>query len=419
MTSRTRTESGQQNGQNADASRLTCAHTERTQLPMQAANPPAKRSAKELPRGYRVRVMNDGRAKPALLLVGGVQHEAFETAAKARTAGLELAAREKEFGREVRAFDVAEWRRYLEAKRVHFAGKEPDWKALKHRMTLETSALTVAAAVEKYRKERAGDGLSPATLSQVKKKLARLSDEFGKRKLHEVDSEAVKGWLAKLAKEFAPWTVRDHLKVVNTFWQHARRAKWCLDNPLDAVVVPKVPQEEINILTVAEAQKLFSANAGEACIGRIALEAFGALRFSSAGRLVKADLKFADEGIELPGRKHKSGRRQYVDGLPANLWAWLKHAPAACWEMTERQYMKAKGEAFIRAGVTSTPNCLRHSFATYHVASRKDAAATAILMQHTSPTMLYKHYKGNATSADGVRYFEILPPVCAPAASLG
>ena len=77
--------------------------------------------------------------------------------------------------------------------------------------------------------------------------------------------------------------------------------------------------------------------------------------------------------------------------------------------MTERQYLREKGEAFIRAGVTSTQNCLRHSFATYHIAAFKDAAKTAILMQHTSAAMLWKHYKGNAMHSEGLKYFEILP----------
>jgi len=374
-----------------------------------------KGGRKKLPHGYRVREFKDGRKLPFALMVGDKLHESFPKAGEARAAGFALADREREFGREVRAFDVGEWRRYLAAKRDHFGGREPNWAALSHRMTLETSAKTVGKAVEDYRAQRAGDGLSPATLSQMKKKLARFCEAFGASKLHEVTTEAVRAWLAKLAAEFQPWTVVDHLKVVNTFWQHARREKWCLDNPLDAVQPPKVPRDEINVLTVAETEKLFSANAGEPCVGRLALEAFGALRFSSAGRLVAADIRWTDKGIELPGAKHKSGRRHYVDELPDNLWAWLHSAPAACWEMTERQYLKAKGEAFIRAGVTSTQNCLRHSFATYHCAAHKDAAKTAIFMQHTSPTTLYKHYKGKATAADGVRFFAIVPPVFPPA----
>jgi integrase len=375
---------------------------------------PKKPAGKPLPRGYRVRVMTDGRPKPALLIVAGFVHEAFEKESEARAAGLALAAKEREFGREVRNFDVAEWRRYQEAKRTKFGGREPDWSALSARMTLETASKTVAKAVEDYREQRKGEGLSPATLSQMKKKLARFADTFGKLKLHEVTTEGVRAWIAGLAKEFQPWTVVDHLKVANTFWEHAKREKWCLDNPLDAVQPPKVPRDEINILTVAETEKLFAANVGQPCIGRLAAEAFGALRFSSAGRLVPAtDIKWADKGIELPGAKHKSGRRQYVDGLPDNLWAWLESLPVEKWTATERQYMKEKGEAFIRAGVKFTPNCLRHSFATYHCAAYKDASKTALLMQHTSAATLWKHYKGKATHADGLKYFAILP---APAA---
>lgn len=373
--------------------------------------PPQKRGGKkrELPRGYRVEFRGDGRKMAWVLFAHDKFNEAFETEKAAKSAGFELADKEREFGRDVRAFDVAEWRRYLTAKAVHFGGKEPDWTALKARMTLESSDLTVAKAVADYRAQRGKDGLSPATLSQMKKKLGRFADAFGKLRLHEVEVDAVRKWADGLAVEFEPWTVKDHLKVVSTFWQHAKREKWCLDNPLDAVKPPKIELEAINILTLAEAQALFAANRDEPCVGRLALEAFGGLRFSSAGRLVLADLKFDRLGIELPGKKHKSGRRQYIDGLPDNLWAWLKHAPAACWEMPEREYMRRKGEAFIRAKVTSTPNCLRHSFATYHCAHRKDAAATAILMQHTSPTMLWKHYKGNASAADGAAYFQIAP----------
>lgn len=373
--------------------------------------PPQKRGGKkrELPRGYRVEFRGDGRKMAWVLFAHDKFKEAFETEKAATSAGFELADKEREFGREVRAFDVAEWRRYMTAKATHFGGKEPDWAALKARMTLESSDLTVAKAIGDYRAQRGKDGLSPATLSQMKKKLERFTEAFGALKLHQVEVDAVRKWAETLAGRFEPWTVKDHLKVVNTFWQHARREKWCLDNPLDAVSAPKINPEAINILTLAEARALFAENRDQPCAGRLALEAFGGLRFSSAGRLVLADIRFADLGIELPGRKHKSGRRHYIDGMPDNLWAWLKHAPAECWAMTERQYLKAKGEAFIRAKVTSTPNCLRHSFATYHVASRKDAALTAILMQHTSPTMLYKHYKGSGSSADGAAYFQIVP----------
>lgn len=54
-------------------------------------------------------------------------------------------------------------------------------------------------------------------------------------------------------------------------------------------------------------------------------------------------------------------------------------------------------------------NCLRHSFATYHLALHRDATKTAYLLTHSKPTMLYQHYAGRATKAEAEAYFAITP----------
>jgi hypothetical protein len=118
-----------------------------------------------------------------------------------------------------------------------------------------------------------------------------------------------------------------------------------------------------------------------------------------------------ERGVVMPGSKHKSGRRHYVDGYPDNLWAWVRHAPDACWDVNARMYLNLKAEAFARAGVENPGNVLRHSFCTYHVAMHKDAARTAVLLTHRGTAMLYSRYKGRATEADGRAYFSIVPGV--------
>ena len=55
--------------------------------------------------------------------------------------------------------------------------------------------------------------------------------------------------------------------------------------------------------------------------------------------------------------------RHYIDGLPANLWAWLKAAPADAWTLTERQYLALKSQAFTLAQVTSPGTCCAIRFA--------------------------------------------------------
>lgn len=321
--------------------------------------------------------------------------------------------------------EAREWRAFRE-----LVGKDTDLAlvaACWERNKATVKEITVADAIEKFKAIKKSEGIGDDTYRQIKKKSERLVEMFGALQLHQVTTEKMREWLKMLSDEldFEAWTVKDHLKIAVAFFNTAKREKWCAENPCDPIKPPKIAVKEINVLTVAEMAQLFEKNKNEPCVGRLALEAFGGLRFSSAGRLVKADLKFNDLGIELPATRlvededgnesrklnHKSERRHYIDGLPANLWEWLKIAPAACWEMTERQYLDEKGKAFVRAGVTSTPNCLRHSFGTYHVAGKKDAALTAVLMQHTNPAILYKHYKGRATAADGEKYFQIIPSI--------
>lgn len=66
-------------------------------------------------------------------------------------------------------------------------------------------------------------------------------------------------------------------------------------------------------------------------------------------------------------------------------------------------------KAFARAEVKNPGNILRHSFCSYHIALNRDAAATAVLLTHRSPAMLYQHYRGRATHADAEAFFALRP----------
>ena len=77
--------------------------------------------------------------------------------------------------------------------------------------------------------------------------------------------------------------------------------------------------------------------------------------------------------------------------------------------MTLRQYATAKAAAFTRAKVPHPHNCLRHGFASYHVAAIKDPSKTSVIMCHTSAKLLWDVYRGIASEADGKAYFAIMP----------
>jgi len=206
-------------------------------------------------------------------------------------------------------------------------------------------------------------------------------------------------------------TVSHHRKSLSAFYNYAVRVKWVSENPCAAIPSPRiVRREDVGGLSLCDAFEFFRANRDERAIGRLAAEAFGGLRYSSAARLAFADLDFENAAITMPAAKHKTGRRFYVDGWPRNLWRWLRHAPRAGWEQVQRGYAEDKKWAFARARVKNTGNVLRHTFATMHLAAFRDGAATAVLLTHRDINMLLTHYRGRGVSRTVARaYFCITP----------
>lgn len=294
--------------------------------------------------------------------------------------------------------------------------------------------LTVADAIKRFVEAQAGRSLSPDSVSHRNLHLERFADAHGKKQLHEITGAVVAEWIRGLKSErggggaMSATSKAHHRATVNRLFAHAVAARWIDVNPCASVPVPDAEEKEtVNILTVEQARELFTANKSALCLGRLALEAFAGLRYTSAARVHLADIDHKEKGIVLPGRKHKTGRRHYVDGFPANLWAWLAVAPEEGWDLNQRLYLNAKRRAFERANLKpeqepralATPeekaqldamrNVLRHSFATYHLAAFRDAPKTAVLLTHRNPSMLYQYYKGRASEAAGKAYFEIMP----------
>ena len=143
-------------------------------------------------------------------------------------------------------------------------------------------------------------------------------------------------------------------------------------NPIEDVDKRDDATEHVGILTPEDTAKLFHYThqnppgdlgpPGSRSVRRASVP-------GSAFRLEKADINFADRGINLPKHKIKTGRRHYIDGLPDNLWLWLAETNDACWTLTPAEYLHLKSRVFIDSGCPHPRNCLRHSFCTYHVAA--------------------------------------------------
>lgn len=285
---------------------------------------------------------------------------------------------------------VAGWRRDLASQ-----GKVP-------------CTLTVAEAVKEFLPEVDKMTASAGYKTHVRQKIRLFGEAFGANKLDAVTGEEIGDWIENDLGFTAAGTFNMYRKMVRLLYERHRRM---VRNPCDDLPARSEVVEKVETLSVKDTARLFSYALAhkKQTLGRLALEAFAGLRFSSAFRLDKSDINFADKGILLPAHKLKTRRRHYIDGLPDNLWLWLGKTNDECWAMSGSDWMHAKSAVFADAKVPHPRNCLRHSFCTYHVAAFKNPGLTATLLCHRNQQKLWANYNGLATQADGKRYFTITP----------
>lgn len=259
--------------------------------------------------------------------------------------------------------------------------------------------------------------VSADTYRQKKHKLTLFKEQFGHLTLDAVTGADVKDWIDDFEGVEAEATFNNYRKHVRTLFQIYVDKGVLRRNPVDDVKKKDDSIDEVGINQPHEVAKLFAfalaSDKFRKAIGRLALEAFAGLRFSSGCRLEKHEINFADRGILLPRSKIKTGkatgRRHFIDQLPDNLWDWLAVTPDECWSLTPRQYMELKSTLFTDAGVPHPRNCLRHNFCTYHLRLHTNPGRTATILCHRNQDELWGHYAGIGTHGKGVLYFQITP----------
>lgn len=367
-----------------------------------------------LPRGIRLK-FRPGRRCPWFVIWrtnGKEKAKAFESERDQRDYALDLAGRVAKSG--VLAYDfntdeVREWRAFR-AQIGPDVTLEQVLAVWERSRRLEAgSTWTVADAVGRYLEAKEAEGMAKTTLDHYRPALARLVAAIGKERVAAVEREQIAEWISGL--DMGDYSKRTHAIRARSLFEWLRIQRQIPANPCDGLKPVKIVLDEVMTWTVDEFRSLFENNESESpeLLGRLALECFAGLRFSSAATITGEDIQFDQRGVVLPASKIKTRRRQFIDGLPDNLWHWLERSKPHEWSMTPRQYAHAKSLAVIRAGIRQIHNACRHGFGTYHMAAHKDAGKTAAILCHTNQAMLWRHYKGRATEADGASYLLIYP----------
>ena len=70
------------------------------------------------------------------------------------------------------------------------------------------------------------------------------------------------------------------------------------------------------------------------------------MRSSAIARVAYDEITMR-QGILTPAEKTKKNRRNYIENLPDNLWAWLERTPKTAFSWCERKWKKRKETALI------------------------------------------------------------------------
>ena len=322
---------------------------------------------------------------------------------------------------------------------AHFTKAEMEaWKIFRLRVGYETdlneiaecferhgrsvTRTTVKEAVEKFLSSKIAENISEENLRHQRGRLLYLTQsDLGDKKIASITREDINVWLASLPEKIrATQTKRDYQKNVKAVFNWLLNNGEIKINPMAGLKLPKLLAAERKrepILKPSETKQLFEHNLdsphAREVLGRLALESFQGMRFSTAARISVGAFDFDLKVIKVGADITKKGFDQTIDNAEEVLWKWLRWSLSEKWVLTPRNYLKLKSDCFIRAKVSHAKNVLRKSFSTHHLAKYGNSGLTAASLHHRGSTaVLESNYRSSSLGKQAaLEYFKISPPV--------
>ena len=273
---------------------------------------------------------------------------------------------------------------------------------------LEASAksCTAAALVEQVIAKKKADGKSKRYVQDLRSRLPRFAQAFDGQMVATITTTQIDDWLRALP--VGPTTRNNFRRTFVMMFAYALKHGYTTSNPAAKTEKATEKDSPPGILTVQQTARLLEAASPE-LLPYIAIGAFAGLRRAELERSDWSDIDFDDNLIEVTAQKSKTARRRFVKIQP-NLREWLLPLRKHKGSVTPDNFPKQLDATREAAGIDDWPdNGLRHSFASYHLAHFKDAAALALEMGHSNSGMIFNHYRQLVRPKDAERYWNIRP----------
>jgi integrase len=269
--------------------------------------------------------------------------------------------------------------------------------------------VTVAELAREVVEAKRKDGRAPMYVADLKKRLARFCADFGERPIAGITVEELDDWLRGL--DCSPKTRMNFRANVGVLFSYAERRRIIDSNPILRTARPKLVDLPPEIFSVDELASLLNAAATRApqVMPMLAIGAFAGLREAEIKRLDWSEVDQRRGHIEVKSSKAKSARRRLIE-MQSNLREWLRPYAGMTAGVVPANARKKLDLVRKAAKLARWPNNgLRHSFASYRLASTHDAPRVASELGHTSPQMLYSTYRELVLPEEAERYWKLAP----------
>jgi integrase len=259
--------------------------------------------------------------------------------------------------------------------------------------------LTVAGALRMFVNEA-----DPKSESH-EEKLAIFEKAFGRAfrgAAGEIEAVALRKWIK--ARSANTNTQAMYYRYARMFFSYLAANRLIPHDPMAAVPAPKTKPGR-NILTPAQMKALLALELRDHVRALLLLGGFAGLRTEEVERMDWSHVNTKSGQIHVPpgAMKDSGGYDQRIVDFTEPLKrrrAWLAKQSGKIITMASETLHGHRREACKTVLPKWPDNCLRHSFATYHLARAKNAGLTAFQMGHTDAKMVQRVYAVPAALAD-------------------
>ena len=212
-------------------------------------------------------------------------------------------------------------------------------------------------------------------------------------------------------KRLPPGSQVAYIRELKAFFNFCMKRGYCAANPLDGIEPPHIDRGVPGFMSVADVsrfmQELYTHEKYYRYYCHAALGFFSGLRPEELCRMTWSNVNLGERIITISPEIAKTRRVRHVT-ISDNLLAWLTTTYAG--PLTHENFDHVRRTICKKLDIKWPHDCMRHTFATMHLAHHRDAALTAHELGHTQGVdLLYTHYRGLCSKKDAEAFWNILP----------